>query len=51
MLSLGEIEQGHDGSFLVLGWIAFKDFSDELLVDGIEVEGDVGVVFGCVAML
>lgn len=51
MLSLGEVEQGHDGCFFVLRWVAFQNLSDELLVDSIEVEGDLWVVFRCVAML
>ena len=44
MLSLPEIQQGHHGSFLVLGRVAFEDFGDEFLVDGIELEGDGGII-------
>lgn len=51
MLSLAEVEQGHNGCFFVLGWVAFQNLSDELLVDCIEFERDLGIVFRCVPML
>ena len=50
-LSLAEIEEGHYGGFLVLGGVSFKDLGDELLVDGIELEGYGWVVLGTVAVL
>jgi len=40
VLSLAQVEEGHDSCFFVLRGIAFKDLGDELLVDGIELEGD-----------
>jgi len=40
MLSLAEVEQWHYCRLFVLGWVAFKDFGHELLVDGIEGEWD-----------
>ena len=51
MLALAEVEEGHHGCFFVLRGVAFEDFGDELLVDGVELEGDGGVVFGAVAVL
>lgn len=51
VLALAEVEEGHHGCFFVLGGVAFEDFGDELLVGGVEVEGDGGVVFGAVAVL
>ena len=51
MLALPEIEQGHHGGLFVLWRIALEDLSDELLIRGIEVEGDGRVVAGRVSML
>lgn len=51
VLSLAEIEEGHDGGLFVLGWVSGQDFLHQLLVDGVELEGDVEVVLGCVAVL
>ena len=44
MLSLAKVEEGHYSGFLVLGWVAFEDLGDELLVDGIELKGYLGIV-------
>lgn len=51
MLALAEVQQGHDGGLLVLGGVSLKDLGDELLILGVELEGDVGVVVGCVSVL
>ena len=51
VLALAEVEEGHDGCFLVLGWVAFEDFGDDLLVGGVEGEGEAGVVVSGVAVL
>ena len=51
MLSLTEVENGHDGSFLVLWWVSFENLIYELLVLGGEFEGDAGVVIGRIAVL
>ena len=51
MLALAEVEEWHDGCFLVLGWVAFEDFGDDLLVGGVEGEGEAGVVVFGVAVL
>lgn len=51
VLSLTEIQQGHDGRLLVLWGVSAQDLFDELLIGGIEFEGDVGVVVGAVAVL
>lgn len=51
MLALAEVEHGHDGSLLVLGRVALEDLGDELLILGVELEGQVGVVVGCVSVL
>ena len=51
MLSLSKIKNWHHGRFLVLGWVAFEDFFDELVVLLCELEGDVGIVFGGISML
>ena len=37
-LALSEVEQRHDGSFLVLRRIPLEDFRDELLTDLVELE-------------
>ena len=50
-LPLAEVEEGHYGSFLVLGGVSFKDLGDELLVDGIELEGYGWIVLRTVAVL
>lgn len=51
VLPLAEIEQRHDGGLLVLAGVAGQDFLDELLILGVELEGDVEVVLGRVAVL
>jgi hypothetical protein len=51
MLPLAEVEDGHDGSLLVLGRVPGDDLLNDLLILGSELEGNVGVVFGGVAML
>ena len=51
MLPLTEIEQWHHGGFFVLRRVALEDLGDEVLVDGVEFEGDLGVVVGGVAVL
>ena len=50
-LSLSKVEERHDGSLFVLGRVAGEDLFDDGLVLGGELEGDGGVVFGCVAVL
>lgn len=51
VLALAEIEQGHDGGLLVLRRVALDDLLNDLFIFGRELEGDVGVVVGGVAML
>lgn len=51
MLPLSKIEQWHHSRFLVLAGIPAKHLLDELLVDRIEFEGNIGVVIGSVAVL
>lgn len=51
VLSLAEVEKRHDGGLLVLAGVAGKDFLDELLILGVELEGNVEIVVGSVAVL
>jgi hypothetical protein len=51
VLSLSEVEQRHDGGLLILAGVAGQHFLDELLILGIEFEGDIEVVLGSVAVL
>jgi hypothetical protein len=51
MLSLSEIEDGHDSRLLVLGWVAFEDLFDELVVLLGELEGNIRIVFRGISML
>lgn len=51
MLALAQIEQRHHGRFFVLRGVAFEDLGDELLVYGVEFEGNRRVIGGSVAML
>ena len=51
MLTLAEVEEGHDGGFLVLWRVAFQDFSDEALILSCEFEGDGKVVVGGISVL
>lgn len=46
MLALAEVQKGHDGGLFVLGGVSLEDLGHELLVLGVELEGDVGVVVG-----
>lgn len=51
VLPLSKVEQRHDGGLLVLAGIAGQHFLDELLILCVELEGDVEVVLGSVAVL
>ena len=51
VLTLAEVEEGHDGGLLVLRRVALEDLGDDGLILGVELEGDVGVVVGRVAVL
>ena len=51
MLALAEVQEGHDGCFLVLGRVAFEDFGDDLLIGVVEGKGEAGVVVVGVAVL
>lgn len=51
MLSLSQIEDGHNSRLLVLGRVAFEDLIDELVVLLGELEGDVRIIFGGISML
>lgn len=51
MLSLTEVEQGHDGGLLVLGRISLKDLGHDGLVLLVELKRDIGVVIRGVAVL
>ena len=51
MLSLAKVEQGHYSCFLILRRISLQNLGNELLIDIVEFEGDVGIVVGGVAVL
>lgn len=51
VLPLAQVQQGHDGSFLVLAGIPRQHFLHELLILGIELEGNVKVVLRSIAVL
>lgn len=51
VLTLAKVEQGHDSGLLVLRGVPAEDFLDELLILRVELERDVEVVFGGVAVL
>jgi hypothetical protein len=51
VLTLAEIEDGHDGGLLVLGRITLQDLGNDLLILGVELERDIGVVLGGVSVL
>ena len=51
VLPLAQVEQRHDGGLLVLGRVALEDLGDDGLILLGELEGDVRVVVGRVAML
>lgn len=50
VLSLAEIEERHDGGLLVLGRVPLEDLGDDLLILLAELEGNVRVVVGGVAV-
>jgi hypothetical protein len=51
VLALTEVEKRHDGGLLVLGRVPRDNLLDELLVLGGELEGDIRIVFRCIAVL
>jgi len=51
VLTLSQIQNWHNGSFLVLGRVSLEDLGDDLVVFLGELEGDAGIIFGGVAML
>ena len=51
MLSLAKIKERHDSRFLILGGVTLEYLRDELLVDGIELEGYRGIVVWGVSVL
>lgn len=51
MLSLAQIQKGHHGCLFVLGWVAFQDLIDELVVLFRELEGNAGIVLGGISVL
>jgi hypothetical protein len=51
VLALAQVQEGHDGTLLVLGRVAFEDLIDEFHVLLGELERDRGVVARLVAML
>ena len=51
VLSLTEVEEGHDGRLFVLWGVSGEDFLHELLVHGVEFEWNVEVVLRRVAVL
>lgn len=51
MLSLSEIQQWHHSCFLVLWGVSLQDLIDELFVLFRELEWNVGIVIGGIAML
>ena len=51
MLALAEVEQRHYSGFLVLAGIPRQHFLHELLILGIELEGNVEVVLRSVTVL
>ena len=51
MLSLAQIQKGHHGCLFVLGWVAFQDLIDELVVLLRELEGDAGIVLRGISVL
>ena len=51
VLPLSEVEQRHDRRLLVLRRISAEDLLNELFIPGVELEGDVEIVFGRVAVL
>ena len=51
MLSLSQVKQGHDRRLLVLARVPADHLLNELLIDGIEFEGDARVIVDGVAVL
>lgn len=51
MLALSQVEYWHDGGLLVLGGVFLEDLGDDGLILSVELEGNIGVVVGCVAVL
>ena len=51
VLALAEVEDRHDSSLLVLRRVSLEDLCDELLILGVELERNIGVVVGRVAVL
>lgn len=51
MLALAQVQQGHDGGLLVLGWVSLEDLIDKGEVLGAELELDGRVVVWLVAVL
>jgi hypothetical protein len=51
MLSLSEVQQGHHSRFLVLWGVSLQDLINELVILRCELEWDVRIIFGGVAML
>lgn len=51
MLSLSKVEYRHNGSFLVLWWVALQDLFDDLVVLLGEFKWDIGIVFWRVSVL
>ena len=51
MLSLAEVEKGHNCGFLVLWRISLYDLLNKFLILFVEFESNGRIVIGCVAML
>ena len=51
MLSLSEIEKGHNSRLLVLGRVSLKDLIDELVVLFCKLERDAGIVHWGISVL
>ena len=51
VLALAEVEERHDGGLLVLGRVPRDNLLDELLVLRRELEGNVRIVLGRIAVL
>jgi hypothetical protein len=50
MLPLTQVQNGHHGGLLVLRRVPLEDLGDDSLIGGCELERDVGVVVGSVAV-
>jgi len=51
VLTLAEVQDGHDCGLLVLWWVPLEDLGDDGFILGGKFEGDAGVVVGCVSVL